>query len=312
MELHECHANYKAFGLTIKSEWYLPELLLNHDEDNNPDVVIRKKDLSYEWSQLATQGEVFIVKPNFVMFRIPDVAIYLIENGNELTVSPIENASEDQIRLYILGTCMGAILLQRKIIPLHGSAIAIDGKAYAFVGHSGAGKSTLASAFLKRGYRLLSDDVIPISFMQEEVPIVIPAYPQQKLWKTSLEQFGMSSDYLRPIVGRATKFSLPIHHKFNEKPLPLARVCELIKTDQDKIELQTVSHRLERLHLLIHHTYRNSFITQLGLLQWHFNMSTTLAHSLKMFQLHRPTNRFTADECVDLLLTNIQEKESVL
>ena len=38
---------------------------------------------------------------------------------------------------------MGALLMQRKILPLHGSAIAIDGKAYAFVGDSGAGKSTL-------------------------------------------------------------------------------------------------------------------------------------------------------------------------
>ena len=36
---------------------------------------------------------------------------------------------EDIIRLYILGTCMGAILMQRKILPLHGSAIAINGKA---------------------------------------------------------------------------------------------------------------------------------------------------------------------------------------
>ena len=57
---------------------------------------------------------------------------------------------------------MGAILMQRKILPLHGSAIAIDGKAYAIVGDSGAGKSTLASAFLKRGYQLLSDDVITV------------------------------------------------------------------------------------------------------------------------------------------------------
>ena len=41
----------------------------------------------------------------------------------------------------------------KKNFPLHGSAIAIDGKAYAIVGDSGAGKSTLASAFLKKGYQ---------------------------------------------------------------------------------------------------------------------------------------------------------------
>ena len=53
--------------------------------------------------------------------------------------------------------------MQRKVLPLHGSAIAINGKAYAIIGDSGAGKSTLALAFLNRGYRLLTDDVIAVS-----------------------------------------------------------------------------------------------------------------------------------------------------
>ena len=38
---------------------------------------------------------------------------------------------------YLLGTCMGTILMQRKILPLHGSAIEIEGKVYAIVGDSG-------------------------------------------------------------------------------------------------------------------------------------------------------------------------------
>ena len=75
---------------------------------------------------------------------------FCIQEGKRIIVSPIEGSDEDEIRLYILGTCMGAILMQRKILPLHGSAVAIDGKAYAIVGDSGAGKSTLASAFLTK------------------------------------------------------------------------------------------------------------------------------------------------------------------
>ena len=82
---------------------------------------------------------------------------------------------------------MGTILMQRKMLPLHGSAIEIDGKVYAIVGDSGAGKSTLASAFLKQGYKLVSDDVIAVSLSQENsIPYVTPAYPQQKLWQESL------------------------------------------------------------------------------------------------------------------------------
>ena len=44
----------------------------------------------------------------------------------------------------------------------------------------------LASAFLNRGYQLLSDDVIAVSLSQEEsIPFVTPSYPQQKLWQES-------------------------------------------------------------------------------------------------------------------------------
>ena len=67
-----------------------------------------------------------------------------------------KNTDEDMIRLYILRDMYGTLLMQRKILPFHGSAIAINGKAYAIVGDSGAGKSTLASAFLKEGYQLLT------------------------------------------------------------------------------------------------------------------------------------------------------------
>ena len=81
------------------------------------------------------------------MIRIPDTAIFSIQEGKQIIVSPMGNTCEDKIRLYILGICMGALLMQRGILPLHGSAINIDGKVYAILGNSGAGKSTLAAAF---------------------------------------------------------------------------------------------------------------------------------------------------------------------
>jgi serine kinase of HPr protein (carbohydrate metabolism regulator) len=79
--------------------------------------------------------------------------MFLIQEGRSIIVSPLEEYKEDVIRLYILGSCMGAILMQKRILPLHGSAVAIDGKAFAIIGESGAGKSTLASAFISRGFQ---------------------------------------------------------------------------------------------------------------------------------------------------------------
>ncbi len=159
----------------------------------------------------------FVIKENDCLFKIPHTGLFLIKDGKEIFFTPLKGASDDHIRLYLLGTCMGAILLQRKILPLHGSAVVIDGKAYAIVGDSGAGKSTLASAFLKRGYSLLSDDVIPVSMSEENGPMVTPAYPQQKLWLESLNQFGMESSDYRPLFERETKFAIPVQSQFAER-----------------------------------------------------------------------------------------------
>ena len=143
---------YKAFGLTIISELEFPELSKIGNNVDSTDIEIKVMDLSKKWDQLSGNKKVLVVNENLVMFQIPNTAIFSIENGKTIIVSPFINIDEDLIRLYILGTCMGVILMQRKILPLHGSAVTINGKAYAFIGFSGVGKSTLASAFLREGY----------------------------------------------------------------------------------------------------------------------------------------------------------------
>ena len=216
--------------------------------------------------------------------------LFSCKMGRRLLSLLISNANEDQIRLYLLGTCMGVILLQRKILPLHGSVIAIDGKAYAFVGDSGAGKSTLASAFLKQGYQLLTDDVIAVQFNEENIPVVIPSYPQQKLWQESLDQFGVDSNQYRPLFARETKFSVPVESKFYREPLPLAGIFELIKTNDDELEIHSIQ-GLNRLHTLYYHTYRNFLIEPMGLMEWHFKTSTSLINKMELYQIR--TSGFT-------------------
>jgi hypothetical protein len=300
---------YKAFGLTLSSEIYFPELEIIRDKEELVDIEIRMNDLSKLYYDLSNEPNSFVVKKNLVMFQISDIATFSIQDGKIITVSPIKEAVEDQIRLLILGTCMGAILLQRKIFPLHGSAVAIDGKAYAFIGDSGAGKSTLASAFLKRGYQLVTDDVVAVSFSKDNLPMVTPSYPQQKLWQESLWEFGMDTSPYRPIFQRETKFSVPVSSLFSTEPLPLAGIFEVTKTESGSIEIEKIEN-LSRFATLFTHTYRNFLIPNLGLLDWHFNASTKILNHVGMFQLRRPASSFTAHQLVSLILTDINQGES--
>jgi hypothetical protein len=294
---------YQAFGLTIESELSLPELARVEDIREPVDVTVTidpslKDSLSLEPYDFTADGSAITVK-------MPEAAVFRVVGGNRIIISPLDGADEDLIRLYVLGTCIGALLLQRSIYPLHGSAIAINGKAYAFVGHSGAGKSTLASAFISQGYSLLSDDVIALSPSESAEPLLVtPAYPQQKLWQQSLDAFGVKKEELKAIYGRETKFCVPVTTSFCSTALPLGGVFELSTSDGDDVSVQLVP-ALERLDLLFRHTYRNFLVQKLGMTRWHFDSSAKLAGKLPIYRLRRPLHRFTAPQLVELVLNTI-------
>lgn len=299
-------AMYKAFGLNINSEICLPELrVANHTEQC--DITIEIGELSSLWSMLAVPNESFVIRENLVMFEVPNSAIYSIQNGCKITVQPQEGCGEDELRLYLLGTCMGAIMMQRKILPLHGSAVVVHGKAYAFVGESGAGKSTLASTFLSKGYRLLSDDVIPVTISPDHIPYITPGYPQQKLWLESLNELGMESSSYRPVIHRATKYAIPVPAQFAPEPIPLAGVFELVKTENEQIELVPTP-KLERFLTLFRHTYRNFIISPSGLMQWHFDTTASILGKIDVYRLCRPVTRFTAHDLASLVIDTIENE----
>lgn len=299
---------YHAFGLNIKSDIHLPELLSLANLAVDIDVEIEKKDLDYYKKELESNPFQHYVIKDEVMFNVPNIANFYIKNGKRITVSPLAEVDEDVLRLYILGTCMGSILMQRKILPLHGSAIEIAGKVYAIVGDSGAGKSTLASAFLKQGYKLVSDDVIAITLSNENpVPQIAPAYPQQKLWQKSLNMFGMEKSNYRSIYGRENKYCVPVKESFVEGSLPLAGVFELV-TSEDGANLDPLE-KLECIHTLIKNTYRNFLIPRLELTEWHFQTSTSLLKYIDVYRLCRSTSESSVDQLALLVLDSIRKKD---
>ncbi len=300
---------YFAFGLSIESDIPLPELTPSLESNRLCDVQIRMD--RFLKNGFDAQPYDFLADGSTITVKLPDAGVFRIQDGNRIIVSPYSGADEDLIRLYVLGTCFGIILLQRLIYPLHGSAIAINGKAYAIVGHSGAGKSTLASVFIERGFRILSDDVIAVRMDEEQSrPYVYPSYPQQKLWQNSLTAFGRSHEALRSIYGREDKYCIPITDSFHDAPLPLAGVFELTKvqTQEALISVAPVS-KLQRLPLLLQHTYRYQLIERMNMMRWHFERTAMLASSMMIYQLRRSEAVFTAQELADLILNTIAAEE---
>ncbi|WP_418792209.1 HPr kinase/phosphorylase [Phosphitispora sp. TUW77] len=299
---------YKAFGMKLLSEIPFPELHQICGNGNMADVVIEISDLTGLWSKLALRDEKIIYTPELIMFQLHDTAIFCIREGKKITVSPLPEFDVDMVRVYILGTCMGVLLLQRKVLPLHGSAVAINGRAYGFIGDSGTGKSTLAAAFISRGYQLVSDDVLAVSVSHEGIPLITPSYPQQKLWQESLNELGMKADRYRHIYQREHKFAVPVPEDFFTEPLPLAGLFELLVTGNETLEIRRIE-RLERLRTIYYQTYRKFLISRLALMEWHFKTSANIADRIDMFQLRRPCAGFTAPHLASLILSTINQEE---
>lgn len=272
---------YQAFGLRIVSDIRLPELELCAHEVDSFDVEVRLDEACDEFQETPYA---FDVEEGRVSVLFPQAGLFRIENGRRIQVVPWNGADPDLVRLYILGTCLGACLLQRKILPLHGSAVALNGKVYAIIGNSGAGKSTMASTLLSLGCTLLSDDIVAIA-MKGSTPYVIPSYPQQKLWRDSLKQLGMADQEYSPIFGRESKFNVPVS-QYCRKPLPLAGIVELTPSEQYGFRIDRIP-RLEQLHKLFCHTYRYFLIPKLGLMNWHFKTTSAILEYIDFFQLER-------------------------
>jgi len=112
--------------------------------------------------------------------------------------------SDQDIRTFLLGSAVGALLIQRGMLVLHGNALEKDGQAIVCLGHSGAGKSTLAYALMEQGWRLLADDLVAVSPDGR----VLPGIPRIKLWHDAAKAFGMDPDQLPPIRQGMNKYLL--------------------------------------------------------------------------------------------------------
>lgn len=295
--------------MTISSEIPLPELnIASSMEKQEHDVHIIFGDLGEKWKQnIQSSNNYAIIDGHFYIYH-QRVGIFSVQNGNRIVVTPEPGSDMDIIRLILLGTGMGILLFQRRVLPLHGSAVVIDGKAYAIVGDKGAGKSTLAAAFVNHGFSLLTDDVIAVSTTPNSTfPIVTPAYPQQKLWQESLDHLEMDSVQYNTLYKEFPKYSIPLASGgFYTEDTPLAGVFELSKSDLSGCECRVVS-GLECFPILHYHTYRNFALPLLELEQWHFQTMAFILQRVKVYKLRRGNEGFTAFSLVNEILNTVKE-----
>lgn len=296
MDKAEIH-HYKAFGLNIESALPCLELAPSRSV---PDVRIRYGAVPDALADATGKGPYYQARANRLLLIIEDVARYLVSDGREIIIERAPGSRDDEVRLYLLGSAFGALLHQRGLLPLHGSAIEVNGGAVVFLGPSGLGKSTLAGTFYKRGYRVMTDDVCVLSISEEGIPVVLPGYPQLKLGAEVARNLGEN-----PLeVGRGEppweKHGLPLRKGFCETPLPLRRLYVLTTTETQKFELIPLK-GMEKFTVLLNNTYRFCFLDGQGGKVLHFKQCAALTQHAAVSRVIRPSAPLLLDELADLL-----------
>ena len=272
---------YRLFGLDLSSEIDLAGLA--------PPVDSICPDVEIAFGPVPDDGKPgYSVTGEGTLLTVTKVGRYLIRDGRQILIDPAPGASERNLRLFLLGSAIGALLHQRGLLPLHANAIDLGGRAVAFSGHSGAGKSTLAAWFHDRGYRILADDVCVIGFDEAGRALAYPGIPRLRLWREALEASGRDADSYDRSFDDMDKYDVPTASDAIAGPLPLAGIYLLRKAGDEEGDAATDRLTgIDAVETLVANTYRGAYLSSIGRTADHLAACLRVVRSVPVFRAQR-------------------------
>lgn len=304
---------YTAYGLTIAAEIPCPQLLsLDIGQTSNPDVHISFGDIPETLKEPTSQGVVYQAKADQFLLRLDEIGAFWVREGKEVILERAPQATDDEIRLFLFGSAFGALLHQRGLFVLHASAIETDQGAVLFVGPSGNGKSTTAAAFHQRGYRILADDVCALKLDKTGHPVVIPAFPQIKIWADTAKKLERATENMPRVRPQLEKFAWRIHADFSTDLVPLEGIYHLTTHNKPaEFELKPMEDA-NKFRVLLANTYRERFMDGLEMRDSHFKLGIVTSNTARIMRVIRPSAGFLLDELIDLLEADFQKNAEKL
>lgn len=293
---------YSVFGLAVSSGLPLPELHSNAEADTDIEIVLGR--IPIDPADAAPGLSVHALGG---LLTIPAVGRYLISNGRRIVAEPDPAGSERHLRLYLLGSAFGALLHQRRLLPLHANAIEASGRAIAFMGASGAGKSTIAAWFHDRGCTVLADDVCVVTPDPSGAPVAQPGIPRLRLWRDALESSGRDAAAYEHAFDDADKYNVPTDRDRPGRPLSLGAVY-LLDAPRSDAAKQAITRLtgLEAMDALVSNVYRGGYASMLGALPSLIAGCRTLAEQAPVFMVRRVWGREQLDAQLDALERHAQ------
>lgn len=277
---------YSLFGFGLRSDLEIPELTVA-DSAIPVSVTVVLGQTPRELADCSYRGTIVQVARGEFLFHLPGIARYHVSGGDHIMVEPEAGASALNVRLYLLGGVLGALCHQRGLLPLHASAIEINGACVAFAGDSGAGKSTVAAWFYRQGRRVFSDDLCVLSMDGATAPKAWPGLARIKLWDEAVEALGFgAADRERAIDGQ-DKFHMPLDSTRILDSLPFSRLYVLGFAEAGSASSIVPLSGSEAVAAVMHNIYCGDYLTFNGDNKARFARSVLLASQVRVYQIHR-------------------------
>lgn len=295
---------YVLCGWHVESAIPLPELTpWNREQKQRSDETIRIE--LQGLSSIDPEAPSFTNGEDGVSFHVKGVAGFRVNPEADLvTVQPEEGADPLLLRSYLFGSVLAILCYRRRLFPLHGSCVLLDGEAVVFSGVSGAGKSTLATALALRGHPLLCDDVCAIDLSNPRRPMLRPAFPRVKLLPDAIDRFQMGEavTYSRAAQGQKGHFGMAAlqHVEAIQQPVPLGAIYALNTPAGDQAS-RSVLRGKDAFAFIESQAHRGWMGRKLGLGGQLFGHIATLAATVPVYRLDRPCALDRVDEIACLV-----------
>jgi hypothetical protein len=244
------------------------------------------------------------------LYYIQNIGGVKVEEGTQITVSPLDGSEERGFRFLVTGIALGLLLHQRGFVTLHASAVSIGGHVVAFVGHKGMGKSTTAAAFHAHDYSIVTDDLLVLDIESEQV-LARPSFPHLKLYPESIIG-SLSEDpaQVPKIDPQGSKRSYDAARGFVGQSQPLECLYVLDYKDDDEQGDRPFSETIrggDALMEIVRHSYVARLIPDEALSHRHLEHCATFARKVPMRRLYREKSLARLPD----LVRHVQEEQGV-
>lgn len=286
---------YTAYTLTVYSDLELPELPPGRAPAGNDAVIVEVA----ETPQEPGGEDRYTVQPDRFCLYLAGVASYEVQSGRKVRITLAAGADLREVRLFLLGTCLGMLLVQRGILAFHASSVRTPQGAMLFTGPSGIGKSTLLHTLTRLGYPMLADDVTGIRIVAG-CALALPSFPRSKLRDDSALTLGLEPAPEDAKVALLDKTQFDLKTSFHAESVAVARIYRLNVAEDADIRI-VLTNPLGALTVVVENTYRAEFLHEPLLRADHFRLATALAGNVPVFDVFRPASPFEPERLAQAL-----------